>query len=290
LVVSLVVNVEEGAQMSPQEGDSGAEPVDELGVVVGGGRPNLANDTNYRYGLNEGFTRVASVLESTGVSATWTCAATALERSPEIAEFIRSRGDEAACHGLRWVHQFRMSEDAERQFIAQAATSIEATCGERPAGYLARYLFTSSTRQILADEGFLYDMDDYSSDSPFWDLTTNPPIVIVPYAIDTNDMKMWTAPSYTPDAWRKYLEDTLDVLLREGSTRPVMMSVGVHLRVVGRPGRIAAWRAFVEQLVARGVAVARRADIAARFRELYPLAVDPAGPRTVAINQTPPGI
>ena len=271
LVVSLVVNVEEGGQMSPGEGDSSAEPVDELGVVVGGGRPNLANETNYRYGLQEGFARVADVLESTGVSATWTCASVALERSPEIAEFIRSRGDEVACHGLRWVHQFRMPEDDERQFITRAAASIEATCGERPAGYLARYLFTSSTRQILADEGFLYDMDDYSADYPFWDLTTDPPLVIVPYAIDTNDMKMWSAPSYTPDAWRKYLGDTLEVLIHEAEERPVMMSVGVHLRVVGRPGRIAAWRGFVEHLVARNIHVAKRIEIAKRFRELNPI-------------------
>lgn len=271
LVLSLVVNVEEGAQMSPGDGDRRAEPVDELGVALGPDQANSANDSNYRYGLREGFRRVAAVLEGTGVRATWTCAALALERSPEIPQFIVSRGDEVACHGLRWVHQFKMTLDDERDFIERATESIAATCGQRPSGYLARYLFTANTRRLLVENGYLYDMNDYSGDFPFWERTSAGPIAVVPYALDTNDMKMWTAPAYTPDAWRKYLGDTLDVLAAEGKNRPVLMSVGVHLRVVGRPGRIGAWQNFVEHVVERGITVARRLDISQRFIELHPL-------------------
>jgi peptidoglycan/xylan/chitin deacetylase (PgdA/CDA1 family) len=237
-----------------------------MGVSLRSPRRNLGNESNYRYGITEGFTRVAEVLNDFGGPVTWTAAALALERAPWVAEFIRGRTDEVASHGYRWVHQFRMSEAEEREFIRQAVKSITETVGTRPVGHLSRYLFTERTRYILASEGFLYHMDDYSSDVPYWDGAGPHPIVVVPYAIDTNDMKMWAEPSYTPRQWLEYAIDTFDRLYLEGAHRPRMMSLGVHLRVIGRPGRIGALEQFLRHVESqRQVWIATRREIAQHF-------------------------
>lgn len=266
LALSLVVNVEEGAEMSVADGDRGPEPVDEMGISLKSARRNLGNESNYRYGITAGFSRVAAVLSDFGMPATWTAAALALERAPWVVEFIRARNDEVACHGYRWVHQFRMSEADEREFIRLAVESITKTVGTRPVGHLSRYLFTERTRQILASEGFLYHMDDYSSDEPYWERAGDRPIVVVPYAIDTNDMKMWTDSSYTPREWLEYAKDTFDQLYLEGVHRPRMMSLGIHLRIIGRPGRIGALQQFLRHVQSReGVWIATRREIAQHF-------------------------
>jgi peptidoglycan/xylan/chitin deacetylase (PgdA/CDA1 family) len=266
LALSIVVNVEEGAEMTPAEGDRAAEPVDELGVVVKPGVRNFGNESNYRYGIKEGFPRIARLLDEYGVRATWTTAAVALEKAPQIAAFIRDRGDEATSHGHRWIHQFRMDEDAEREFLRNARDSIARSVGTPPSGHLSRYLLTERTREILVQEGYTYHMDDYSGDEPFWDVTPSGPIVIVPYAIDTNDMKMWTDPAYTPRDWCGYMIDTFDQLYAERREGHRMMSVGLHLRIAGRPGRIGAFRRFIEHVRSHDdVWWAHRREIAAAF-------------------------
>lgn len=247
LSISIVVNVEEGAEMSIADGDLNPEPIDEIGSSLHGKRRNFSNESNYRYGLRDGFERIGSLLNDLHLPATWTCAALALERATHIAEFIRERGDEAASHGYRWVHQFRMTEDDERRFIASARDSIANSVGTAPVGHLSRYFTSPRTRELLVQEGFLYHMDDYSRDEPFWDTTPSGPIVVVPYAVDTNDMKMWQAPGLTPRAWEEYLVDTFDQLYRERCRDAIrLMSVGLHLRISGRPARAAALRRFLE--------------------------------------------
>jgi allantoinase len=134
---------------------------------------------------------------------------------------------------------------------------------------LSRYLLTENTRRLLQEEGFLYHMDDYSADAPFWDEVqgSDKPMVIVPYALDSNDMKMWVAPSYTPEAWLKYAKDTFDVLYAEGEEQPRMMSIGLHLRIIGRPGRIWALEEFLKYVSSKeGVWFATRQDIAEHFQ------------------------
>ncbi|MFQ3665925.1 MAG: polysaccharide deacetylase family protein, partial [Sphingomonadaceae bacterium] len=241
VALSIVVNVEEGSEMTIARGDRGMEPVDELGVFVKAPIRNFGNESNYLYGIKAGAPRVCALLERFGVEASWTVAAMSLENHPEIAEAIRALGHEPVSHGWRWVHQFRMDEAAERDFIRRAADSIEKTTGTRPGGWLSRYLLTENTRRLLVEEGYSYHMDDYSGDVPFWDRETVPgrPIVIMPYALDTNDMKMWTDPAYTPEAWLAYAKASFDQLWREGEAgTPRMMSLGLHLRIIGRPGRI----------------------------------------------------
>jgi len=271
LALSVVVNVEEGAEMSVLDGDRGPEPVDEMGIVLKRPIRNRANESNYRYGLQEGFRRVAQALDERAIPATWTAAALALERAPEVARFIAGRGDEAASHGYRWSHQFRMDEAEEREFIRGAVRSITRTTGTRPVGHLSRYLVSDNTRRILAEEGFLYHMDDYSRDEPFWELVDGRPLVIMPYALDTNDMKMWAEPSYTPRQWLDYAIDTFECLHAEGADRPRMMSLGLHLRAIGRPGRIRALHRLLEHVESRGdVWIATRREIAEHFASRVP--------------------
>lgn len=271
LALSIVVNVEEGAEMSVLDGDRNPEPVDEMVLALRGDLRNFGNESNYAYGINEGFPRVASVLDASGAPATFTCAALALERAPQVADYIRDRGHEAASHGYRWVHQFKMDRDAERDFLVRARDSIATSVGEAPAGHLSRYLLTENTRDLLVQERFSYHMDDYSRDEPCWDQTPSGPIVVLPYAIDSNDMKMWAEPSYTPDQWLKYAMDTFDVLYRERREGFRMMSLGLHLRIIGRPGRIGALQRFLDHALSHDdVWPVRRRDLAAAYAVAVP--------------------
>ena len=196
--MSFVVNVEEGAEQSVAAGDKHPEPVDELGVGLKIPIRNYANETNYRYGITAGAPRVMRLLEQYGFKCTFTAAAVALELAPDLARQIAAAGHEVCSHGHRWVHQFSYKEDREREFIRMATESIRKSVGERPLGWLSRYLFTPNTRRLLVEEGYFYHMDDFGDDVPRWDFVeienAKRPIVIVPYALDTNDMKFWIAP------------------------------------------------------------------------------------------------
>jgi len=278
LALSVVVNVEEGSEYSIADGDPFPEPVDELGVVIKKPLRMHGNESNYRYGINEGAARIVALLDQHRVPATWTAAALALERAPKLAAAIVARGDEVCSHGWRWVHQFRLNEIDERAFIRRAADSIEASTGTRPVGWLSRYLHTDATRRLLQEEGFTYHMDDYSADTPFWGdvVGGSGPMVVVPYALDSNDMKMWISPAYTPDMWLKYACDTFDELLQEGLSgrfdgAPRMMSLGLHLRIIGRPGRIGALAKFLQHVAqAEGVWITTRRAIAEHFAAHVP--------------------
>lgn len=281
LALSIVVNVEEGAEMSLRDGDKGPEPVDELGVVLKAPIRNFGNESNYDYGIRAGAPRILRLLDTHGVRATFTAAAVALERAPAIAAAIRDGGHEACSHGWRWIHQFRLDEAGERDFVRKAVDSIRSTTGQRPVGWLSRYLHSPRLRTTLAEEGFLYHMDDYSDDAPRWDVveTAAGPraIIVLPYAIDSNDMKMWVAPSYTPQDWLDYAVATFDCLYGEGAQAPRMMSLGLHLRIIGRPGRIWALEGFLRHAGTRpGVWTTTRAEIARAFAAQVPAPAPPA--------------
>ncbi|MFN3551468.1 MAG: polysaccharide deacetylase family protein [Novosphingobium meiothermophilum] len=251
MALSIVVNVEEGSEQSLARGDRGMEPVDELGVFVKGPLRNHANESNYLYGVKAGAPRVVKLLEHYGMAASWTVAAMSLEAHPQLAAAIAALGHEPVSHGWRWVHQFRMDEEAERAFIRKAVESITRTCGVRPYGWLSRYLHTDNTRRLLIEEGFAYTMDDFSGDVPFWDRTSVPgrPLAVVPYQVDSNDMKMWTDQAFGPEQWLAYAIRNFDQVYREGMEgNPKMMSLGLHLRIIGRPGRIWALEACFGQV------------------------------------------
>lgn len=275
MALSIVVNVEEGSEQSLARGDKGMEPVDELGVFVKGPVRNYANESNYLYGIKAGAPRVIKLLKQYDIAASWTVAAMSLETHPELAQAIVELGHEPVSHGYRWVHQFRMDEEAERAFIRKAVESITQTCGVRPYGWLSRYLYTDNTRRLLIEEGFAYHMDDFSGDVPFWDRDTVPgkPLAIVPYQVDSNDMKMWTDQAFGPEQWLAYAVRNFDQVLREGREgNPKMMSLGLHLRIIGRPGRIWALEQFLAHVRQHDdVWIATRHQIAQALA-----AVDPA--------------
>ena len=271
LALSLVINVEEGSEMNIADGDRGPEAVDELGISLRKAIRNYGNESNYQYGLKAGAPRIMRLLRDREISATFTAAAMALEYAPDLAQQIATDGHEICSHGWRWIHQFHMTEDEERDFIRKAVASIERTTGTRPYGWLSRYLLTDNTRRLLVEEGFTYHMDDYSDDVPFWDKTYDRPIVILPYTIDSNDMKMWTAPSLTPSDWLEYAIDTFEWLYREGAEASRMMSLGIHLRIIGRPGRIGYFEKFLDHVATKpGVWIATRKDIADQWAAQNP--------------------
>jgi len=263
LALSIVVNVEEGSEMTVADGDRGPEAVDELGIHIKKPIRNYGNESNYRYGIRAGAPRVMKLLEEHAIAATFTAAAVALERAPGLTARIVAGGHEACSHGWRWVHQFHMKEEEERAFIRKAVESIRSSTGERPHGWLSRYLLTPNTRRLLVEEGFTYHMDDYSDDRPYWDCEHGRPILILPYALDSNDMKMWTDPALTPRQWLEYAIDTFEWLAREGRHEPRMMSFGLHLRIVGRPGRIGCLEQFFKHVRRQeGIWIATRKQIA----------------------------
>ncbi len=278
LAMSFVINIEEGSEMTVARGDKGPEPVDELGVALKIPIRNYANESNYQYGIRAGAPRVFGLFARHGIRTTVTAAAMAIENAPELATFIQDGGHETCSHGWRWIHQFSYDEARERDFIGKAVTSIASTTGTRPYGWLSRYLHTDRTRRLLAEAGFEYHMDDFSDDVPRWDVVATAsgakPIVIVPYALDTNDMKFWTAPSYTPQDWLDYAVGTFDQLYAEGADGPKMMSLGLHLRIIGRPGRIGVLEKFIAHVKSHDdVWCATRLDIARHFAAAVPAPV-----------------
>ena len=275
VALSIVVNLEEGAEQSVAAGDKHPEPVDELGVALRVPVRNFANESNYQYGIRAGAQRVFRVLAQRGVTCTVTAASAALAQAPSVADMILAGGHEVCAHGYRWVHQFSFDEARERAFIRKAVETQTAAIGTRPSGWLSRYLFTAQTRRLLVEEGFLYHMDDYSDDIPRWEQveTAGGPrrIVVVPYALDTNDMKFWLAPGYTPAQWLDYAIATFDQLYAEGADRPAIMSLGVHLRIIGRPGRIGAFDRFLQHALSlKAVWTTSRLAIVQRFADLNP--------------------
>jgi peptidoglycan/xylan/chitin deacetylase (PgdA/CDA1 family) len=276
LAVSFVVNVEEGSERSTVRGDKGMESVDEFGMFVKDAIRNHANESNYQFGIRVGAGRVLRLLAAHRVPATWTVCGLSLEQAPELARALTAAGHEAASHGWRWQFQYRMDEAQEREFIRKAVASIEQTTGQRPLGWLSRYLPSDHTRRLLAEEGFLYHMDDFSDERPFWDAPAGRPIVVLPYQLDTNDMKMWADGGYSARDWLDYVVDSFDLLYAEGGDGDAgagLLSVGLHLRIIGRPGRAQALGRLLAYIAGKpDVWLATRAQIARHFVAACPYA------------------
>jgi peptidoglycan/xylan/chitin deacetylase (PgdA/CDA1 family) len=264
VAVSFVVNFEEGSEYSITDGDDHNEAVYEITHRVEG-QPDPGLDSHFEYGSRAGWWRVMDVLAAHGAPATVSACGRAVERTPEFARDAISRGHEVSAHGWRWENHLGMSEDVERQRIAWTVAAIEKAAGARPVGWHTRAPSSPNTRRLLIEEGgFLYDSDAYDDDLPYTVATGGRPHVILPYAFDTNDMQFQNNNRFRGAAdFADYVIEAFDWLHREGERAPKMMSVGLHTRMIGRPGRIGALDRVLAAMRAKGgVWIARRDEIA----------------------------
>lgn len=265
LALSIVVNYEEGAEPGPFDGDPTPEARAEFPHTPIEGRRDLAIESQYEYGSRVGIWRILEALEEFGVRATVFACGRALERNPAVGRAIVGGGHEPCSHGYKWREPNLMDREEEARAIDLAIAAFRATTGERPVGWYSRWGPSVYTRELLVDEGgFLYDSDAYNDDVPYVLTIKGRPHVVVPYSMDANDMKFWVGAFTTSREFSRYLVDSYLTLERESRTRPRMMSVGVHARIAGRPGRIDGLRRFLEMVTKREgqVWIARRDDIA----------------------------
>ncbi len=265
IAVSFVVHYQEGAEQTPLDGDAHAELGTSPIEPSRRGR-DLGVESLYEYGTRRGIWRLLGIFDRTGVKATFFCCGRALERNRVAAREIARLGHEVGGHGYRWIAYQSMSRGEERAEIEQAISSIVETTGQRPLGWHSRGV-SERTRSHLAELGFLYDSDSYDDDVPYLVDVNGRKFLTIPYAVDTNDDKFWPPPMVAgfsrPDHFFDVLRESFDELYEEGSRSPRMMSVGLHLRISGRPSRAGQVFRFIQYAKAYPeVWFARRVDIA----------------------------
>ncbi len=278
IAVQFVLNYEEGGENCVLHGDAGSEQfLSELFNPASYPDRHLSMEGIYEYGSRVGVWRILREFERRGLPLTVFGVAMALERHPELTAAFRELGHEIACHGWRWIHYQNVDEAIEREHMRIAMEIIQRLTGELPLGwYTGRD--SPNTRRLVADHGgFLYDSDYYGDDLPFWTEVTKSdgsraPHLVVPYALDTNDMRFALPQGFSHgDEFFEYLRDAFDVMYAEGDTRPAMLSVGMHCRLLGRPGRFRALQRFLDHIERHDrVWVCRRVDIARHWIERHP--------------------
>jgi len=296
IAVQFVLNYEEGGENNPLHGDPTSETfLSELVTAQAYENRHMTMESMYEYGSRAGVWRVLREFDRRGLPLTVFAVAAALERYPELVQTFLARGDEIANHGLRWIHHQHMPEATERKHMGVATHLLQhLTGGQWPLGwYTGRD--SPNTRRLVAEQGgYEYESDYYGDDLPFWlqvqtgDGTPGAegagpalvPHLVVPYALDTNDMRFVQAQGFnTGDHFFTYLRDAFEALYAEGDPagldRPKMMSIGMHCRLLGKPGRIASLQRFMDHVQARAdVWICRRIDIARHWRATHPF--DPA--------------
>ncbi|MES2400734.1 MAG: polysaccharide deacetylase family protein [Pseudomonadota bacterium] len=262
VAVSFVVNFEEGAELSMSEGDSQNEAVYE--VTDPQTVADACIDSHFEYGTRVGYWRVAELFDRFGVPFTLSACGRAVERSPWLAQDAVQRGHEVSAHGYRWEKHLKMDEQTERDNILAAVKAIEDATGMRPAGWHTRSSPSPNTRRLLVENGFLYDSDAYNDDTPYFVKVSGQQHLVLPYAFDTNDMHFQHSDRFsTGREFSQYVCDAYDWLEREGDTMPRMLSIGLHLRMIARPGRMGALEQILAHITQRQSAwVATRKAIA----------------------------
>ncbi len=278
IALQFVLNYEEGGENCVLHGDAGSEQF--LSEIIGAPAypaRHMSMESIYEYGSRVGVWRLLREFESRGLPLTIFAVAMALQRHPGLAREITQRGHEIACHGLRWIHYQEIDEDTEREHMRQALDLIEQLVGARPRGwYTGRD--SPNTRRLVVEQGELvYDSDYYGDELPFWTPVTTADgklrqHLVVPYTLDANDMRFATPQGFNSgEQFYQYLRDSFDVLYAEGSDAPKMMSVGLHCRLAGRPGRFRALQRFLDHVQSHDrVWICRRIDIANHWIDRHP--------------------
>jgi allantoinase len=283
IAVQFVLNYEEGGENATLHGDAGSEQfLSEMFNPASFPDRHISMEGIYEYGSRAGVWRILREFEKRGLPLTVFGVGMALERYPELAAAFKELGHEIACHGWRWIHYQNLDEATEREHMRLGMEAIEKLTGERALGwYTGRD--SPRTRRLVADYGgFEYDSDYYGDDLPFWMKVqktdgTVVPQLIVPYTLDCNDMRFALPQGYShADPFFQYMKDSFDALYAEGDPQgdnsPKMMSIGMHCRLLGRPGRITALQRFLDHIGQHeGVWVCRRVDIARHWKQAHPL-------------------
>jgi len=274
VAVQFVINYEEGGENCVLHGDEASEAFlsEIVGAVPFPAQRHMNMESIYEYGSRAGFWRLHKMFTDRHLPVTVFGVAMAMERNPAVVEAMKSAGWEIASHGYRWIDYQSVEESVEREHLQQAVKLHESLTGEKPSGwYLGRC--GQNSLQIAKEEGdFVYCADSYSDDLPYWDYSYGKALLMVPYTLDANDMRFATPQGFnTGVQFFDYLKDSFDTLYAEGADSPKMMSVGLHCRLAGRPGRAAAVARFLDYIRTHDdVWVARRIDIANHWIDQYP--------------------
>ena len=278
IAVQFVLNYEEGGENSVLHGDSASEQfLCEIVNPAAYPARHLSVESMYEYGSRAGVWRILREFEKRGLPLTVFGVSMALQRHPQLVEALQSAGHEIACHGWRWIHYQEVDEETERKHMHHAIEVIRQMTGERPVGWYTGRDSPNTLRLVCDAGGFLYSSDHYGDDLPFYtDVRRTDGVVvrqlIVPYTLDANDMRFVSPSGFANgEQFFTYLRDTFDVLYAEGAEAPKMMSVGLHNRLVGKPGRLRGLQLFLDHVARHDrVWVCRRADIARHWLAHFP--------------------
>ena len=277
IAVQFVLNYEEGGENCVLHGDSHSEVFlsDIIGAQAFADR-HMSMESLYEYGSRAGAWRILREFRQRGLPLTVFGVSMAMQRHPDMVRAFIEDGHEIACHGLRWIHYQDMSEAREREHMQQAIELHTALTGKPPLGWYTGRDSPNTRRLVVEAGGFEYDSDYYGDDLPFWttvDAGAGPqPHLVVPYALDTNDMRFAIAGGFNSgEQFFQYLKDAFDVLYAEGAETPKMLSIGLHCRLVGRPGRFRALQRFLDHIQSHDqVWITRRIDIARHWKQTHP--------------------
>ena len=272
LALQIVLNYEEGGENCVLNGDKYSETF--LSEIIGAkaikGR-HISMESIYEYGSRAGFWRLHKLFKDKNIPVTIFGVGLALEQNPEVCEAIKNGNYEVAAHGYRWIDYQDVKKSIEKKHMQQAIKTIKKIFGSRPLGWYTGRC-SPNTRDLVFDEGgFLYDSDSYSDDLPYWEKRGSKRQLIIPYTLDNNDMRFATNQGFnTGDHFYNYLKDSFDALYEEGKTSPKMMSVGLHCRLIGRPGRIQSLKKFLDYVLKfNDIWICKRIDIAKHWIKNY---------------------
>ncbi len=274
LALQFVINYEEGAENCVLHGDAASEAF--LSEIVGAqpipGMRHMNMESLYEYGARAGFWRLHRLFSGRDLPVTVFGVAMALMRNPQAVDAMWASQWEIASHGYRWIDYQHVDEVTEREHLELAIELHREATGERPRGWYLGRCSPNSHRLVAEEGGFDYSADSYADDLPYWDCRFGEPQLMVPYTLDANDMRFATAQGFNSgQQFFEYLRDSFDVLYAEGADKPKMMSVGLHCRLAGRPGRTAALERFLDHVAAHeAVWICRRIDIAGHWRRRHP--------------------
>ncbi len=277
IALQFVLNYEEGGENSILHGDPASEAF--LSEIVGArpleGVRHMSMESIYEYGSRVGVWRVLELFSRYEMPFTVYGVAMAMERNPAAVDALLKAGNEIASHGWRWINYQDVPESVEREHMRRAIEIHRKLTGERPLGWYTGRTSPNTRKLVVEDGGFVYDADDYNDDLPWYDTRyrdkSGRPQLVVPYTLDANDMRFATPQGFNSgDQFFAYLKDAFDVLYEEGNRMPRMMSVGLHCRLVGRPGRLASLERFLKHVRGKKVWIARRIDIARHWLKHHP--------------------